>query len=83
MDQAVIGQLVPEVGELLAVGQVAVDQQVGHLREGRMFGQLLDRIATIAKYSLLTVDERDRARAGARVSVTRIKGDSARLRPQG
>ena len=83
VDQAVISQLVPELGKLLAVRQIAVDQQVGDLRELGMLGQLLDRIPAVAEDALLAVDIGDGARAGARVAVAQIEGDGAGLRAEG
>ena len=55
-----------ELGPVCACGrQLAADQQVGHLDEVALLGQLLDRDAAVAEDALLAVDERDRARARA------------------
>jgi hypothetical protein len=35
-------------------------EQVGHVEEVALFGQLLDRITTIEEFALVAVDERDR-----------------------
>ena len=51
-------------GELLAVWQIAVDQQIGDLGELCVLGQLLDRVAAVAQDACLAVEEGDRALTG-------------------
>ena len=57
----VMRDLVLEIRELRLVGQLAVDQQVGHLEEARLLGQLLDRVAAVEQDALVAVDEGDGA----------------------
>ena len=47
MDERVIGDFVHPLVELGLGGQVAVNEQVGHLKVGGLFGQLLDGIAAV------------------------------------
>src|SRR5262249_46582498 len=61
--------------ELLPARQLALDQQVRDLEEGAALGQLRDVVAAVAEDALLTVDERDRALAGARVGIARSEPD--------
>ena len=68
--------------QLLARRQLAPDQQVGDLQEGRVLGQLLDRVAAVAQDPLLAVEEGDRAGAGAGVAVAGVEGDQPGLAPQ-
>ncbi len=82
VQQAVVGQLAVELGELGGGGQVAVDEQVADLGEGGLLGDLLDRIAAIAQDAALAVDEGDGALAGAGVAVAGVVGDRPRLRAQ-
>ena len=48
-----------------AVGQLAVDQQVGDLEVGRLLGQLLDRVAAVAQDAGVAVELGD-GRLGGR-----------------
>src|SRR6202000_2392149 len=59
--------LVGERGQLFGVRQLSVDQQVADLDEGRLLGQLLDRIAAVAQDAGVAVDIGDRAFGGRRV----------------
>ena len=61
--ERVVGDVV-HPGLVLGLGrQLAVDQQVGDLEEGRLLRQLLDRVAAVLQDPLVAVDERDRALA--------------------
>ena len=60
--------------------QLAVAQQPRDLEEGRLLGELLDRVAAIAENALVAVDERDRALARRGVHERRIVASSARIR---
>ena len=75
MHHRVVGDIAVEPGELGLAWQFTVEQQVGHLKERGMLGQLLDRIATISQDALVTVDEGDVALAARRAAITRIKGE--------
>ena len=68
--------------ELRLRRQLPVGQQVGHLHEARVLGELLDRDAAVAQDALLAVDEGDRALARARVRVAGVEGDVAGLRAE-
>ena len=53
----------PNKTQLAGVGQVALDQQPGHLQEAGPLGQLLDWVAAVAQDPLLAVDVGDGAAA--------------------
>ena len=61
------------------VGELAVDQQVGHLEEGGVLGQLLDRVAAVLQDALVAVDVGDGAAARRRVGEARVVGRDAGL----
>ena len=65
--ERVIRHLVHPGVVLLLGGQVAVDQQVGHLEEGGLLRQLLDGVPAVLQDPLLAVDEGDRAATGGGV----------------
>ncbi len=68
------------VGERLQLGrrrQLAVDEQVAGLDEGRLLGQLLDRVAPVAQDAGVTVDVGDLRGGGTGVGEARIQGDHA------
>ena len=51
------------VGEVLQLGllrKLAVEEQIADLHEGRMLGELVDRIAAVEQYALVAVDIGDR-----------------------
>ena len=48
-----------EIAFLFSVRQLAVFQQISHIKEVAVFGQLLDRIAAIEQHALLAIDEGD------------------------
>jgi hypothetical protein len=75
VDQRVTRDLAGEVGPLLLVRELPVDQQVGDLEERGALGQLFDRVAAVLEDPLVTVDEGDRAAAGAGVAVRGVVGD--------
>nr|CRL73585.1 hypothetical protein CPGR_01123 [Mycolicibacter nonchromogenicus] len=60
-----------ERGQLVRGGQFAVDQQVADLDEGRLLGQLLNRVAAVAQDARVPVDVGDGAldRRGVGVAV--------------
>ncbi len=61
--------------ELIPGRQLAVDQQIAHLEERAVLGQLFDGEAAIAEDALLAIDEGDLALAAAGVAVARVHGD--------
>ncbi len=69
VDEGVVGHVVHPDVELLPGGQFAVQQQVGDLEIGRVFGELLDRVAAVAKDAGVAVEVGDRrlARRGRQV----------------
>ena len=75
----VLGQQVRETPQLGAGGQLAHDDQVGHLDEGGFLRQLLDGDAAVAQDALLAVDEGDLALAGTGVAVAVVQRDVAGL----
>src|SRR3954451_24089695 len=58
--------------ELVAVRQLAVDDQVGDLEIGRLLAELLDRVAAVLEHPGLTVDVGDRRAARRGVGVRRV-----------
>jgi hypothetical protein len=66
VDEGVVGDLVAPGGELLRGGQLAVQEQIGHLEIGRLLGQLLNRVTPVAQDACLAVEVGDGALAGRR-----------------
>ena len=66
VDEGVVGDLVAPRGVLLGRGQLAVEEEVGHLQVGRVLRQLLDRITPVAQDARLAVEIGDGALAGGR-----------------
>jgi hypothetical protein len=64
MHHRVMGDFVVERGEFGLRGQFAVHQQVGHLEEAGLLGQLLDRVAAIQQHAGLAIDVGDGGLAG-------------------
>ncbi len=62
------------LGLLLGGGQLAVDDEIGYLREGAVLGQVGDVVAAVAQDSFVAIDERDLALAGRRVHESGIVG---------
>ena len=56
-----VGDLEDPLVELGLGGQLAVDQEVGHLEVCRLLAELLDRVAAVLEDPGLAVDEGDRA----------------------
>ena len=65
--------------EPLLVGQVTVDEQVGHLHEGRLLGQILDAVPAVAQDALLAVEEGDAAQGRTGVLESAIERDESGL----
>jgi hypothetical protein len=59
VNQLVLGQKMPKMGEVVTRGQLAVDQQQRSFDEAGPFGKLLDRNAAVTEYAFLAIDERD------------------------
>ena len=72
VDEGVVGDLEDPLVELLAGGQLAVDEEVGDLEVAGVLAELLDRIAAVLQHAGLAVDVGDRAAAGRRVRVRRV-----------
>jgi hypothetical protein len=68
----VVRHEVDELLELLGGGQLAVEQQVGHLEEGGLLRELLDGVAAVLEDALVAVDEGDGAAAVGRVQERRV-----------
>src|SRR5260370_20957914 len=83
VEQGVMGDRLHPLAMLGGIGELTVNQEIGHLKEAAAFGQLLDRIATVAENTPLAVDERDRAPATRRVEEGRIIAQQARSGPVG
>ena len=65
--------------EPLLIGQVAVDQEVGHLHKGRLLGQILNAVSTVAQDALLAIEEGDAAQRRPRVLESAVERDEPRL----
>ena len=63
---------------LSGVGQIALNQQIGHLKEYRALAQFLDPVAPMLQDAGLTVDVRDRAPACGGVGESRIERHQTR-----
>ena len=79
VDVGVVADVLGPLVELRLVGQLAFVQQVGHFEEGRLLGDLLDRIAAIAQDAAVAVDEGDGAAAGGGVHEGRVVGHQAEI----
>ena len=64
-------------GELLLVGQFAIDQEVRDLQEIAVGGELLDRIAAVAEDAAVAVEKGDRALRRAGVGVALVERRAA------
>src|SRR5665809_21634 len=56
-----------------------MDEQVGHLEEGGLLGELLDRVAAVLEDPLLAVDEGDRTATGGGVDEAGVVDREARV----
>lgn len=75
--------LVGKGGQLLGGRQLTVDEQVGDLDEGRLLGQLLDRVSAIPQDAGVAVDVGDRRLGGRGVDESAVEGGVAGLGQQG
>jgi hypothetical protein len=71
-----------EARQLRLVGQLAVEEQVGHFHERAGLGQRVDVIPAVAQDPLLAIEEGDAALTGAGVAEAGIVGDQAGVGPQ-
>jgi hypothetical protein len=77
--EGVVGDVVDPPFELLLGGELAEDEQVGHLEIGRLLAQLLDRNPPVLEDPRLAVDVGDRRAAGSRVGERRVVGHQAEV----
>ncbi len=77
VDEGVVGDVVDPAIELGPGRQLAEDQQVGDLEEGRLFAELLDRVAAVFEDAGVAVDVGDRGAAGGGVGEGRVVGQHA------
>ena len=82
VDQGVPRDAAHERLERGRCGQVTIDQQIGHLDEGALGGQLLDRIAAVAQDPGIAIEVGDGAGARSGVAEAVVERHDARLRPQ-
>ena len=74
VDQCCFGDLGLPALQLVTVGQLAGDQQVGHLQEAALLGQLFDWVAAVAEVALVAIQFGHRtvgARGGAKGGVAK------------
>ena len=81
VNQAVMGQFRLEIGELLQIRQMPIDEQVADLDEIGP-NHLFDRISAIQENAFLAVDKGNLTLARAGVAVAVVHGDGAGVRPQ-
>ena len=74
VDVGVVGDVEDPALELGGGRQLAEDQQVGDLEEGRALAELLDRVAAVFEDPGVAVDVGDRGAAGGRVGEGRVVG---------
>ena len=72
VDERVVGDVGLPLLQLHRVGQLAVEQEVGDLEVGALLGQLLDRVAAVAKDPGLAIEVGDRALARRGLHVRRV-----------
>ena len=72
VDEGVVGDLVHPLAELRRRRELAVEQEVGHLEVGRLLGQLLDRVAAVARIPASPSTIGDRALACGRRHERRV-----------
>src|SRR5664279_1251880 len=82
MQQCVAADPSIEVGQLVGARKLAVDKEVGGLQERGVLGELLDRVAAVAKDSGVTVDVGNRRTAGSGIDEAGVEGDSTGLLQQ-
>ena len=82
MQQGVVTNLVVECCQLGRRRKLTINQKVGDLDEGRIFGDILDRIAAVAQDSLVAIDERDVRGGRRRVHKSTIQRGQTRLTGQ-
>ena len=75
----VMGDDVDELLFLLAIGQLAVLQQVAHLEKVAVLRQLLDRVAAVQEHAGIAVDVGDRRAAARRRQISGVVGEHAGL----
>ena len=74
VDEGVVGDVEHPAVELGLGRQLAEDQQVGDLEEGRALAELLDRVAAVFEDAGVAVDVGDRGAAGGGVGEGRVVG---------
>ena len=70
---------VGELGILIRLGQLAVQEQVADFQEARLLGELLDRVATVEQDAGVTIDVGDLAFAAGGRGEARVQREHARL----
>src|SRR5918995_1435522 len=71
-----------EFAELLLVGKLSVEDQVRHLEERALLGELLDGITAVLQDALVAVDKGNARAAAGRRHETGIIGELSRLAVQ-
>ncbi len=75
VDHRVMDHALLELDALRVGRQLAVEQEKGDLQEGRLLGQLLDRVAAVQQHALVAVDVGDLAVAGGGGAVAGVVGE--------
>ena len=83
MDHRVALDDLDEIDLLLAIRQFAMFQEISHIQEIAVFGQLFNRVAAIKQFALVTVDKGDFRLAGCRGQKAGVVGKEAGFRGQG
>jgi hypothetical protein len=79
----VVADRAVELLQLRGARQVAVHQQVRHLEEARLLGELLDRVAAVKQDPGVAVYEGDPALAGGRRHEPRVEREYPEVLVQG
>src|SRR4030095_16637747 len=82
VDHRMVDHSSDELGLLLDVRQIGVEQQVAGFEEVALYRKLLDRVAAVKELPLVAVDEGDRRIARSGRQEPRIVGEFSRLRVQ-
>ena len=67
---------------MLFGGKFTPNEQIGRLDKRALFRQFFNRVAAVAQYALITIDERYVALARTGISIALIQRDVSRLRAQ-
>ena len=79
VDEGVVHDIVGPLGQLIAVGKLAVQQQIRDFEVRALLRQLLDRVAPVAQDTGLAIEVSDRALGRRRLHVGRVVDEERRI----